>query len=126
MIRRELKIDRINRIFSNQIVGKELSSIEKNEEPAFLNDENGPLWYRGYFTDKSFSESRIDSILTFYEKDHIVIGHTVTKEIESFFDNKIIACDAGIMYRQPGEMLINSKGTFYRCLSNGKRIPLNR
>ncbi len=125
VIRKELKIDRINRIFSNQIVGKELSSIEKNEEPAFLNDENGPLWYRGYFTDKSFSESRIDSILTFYEKDHIVIGHTVTKEIVSFFDNKIIACDAGIMHRQPGEMLINSKGTFYRCLSNGKRILLN-
>ena len=125
VIRRDLKIERINRIFSNQIVGKELSSIDKNEEPAFLNDENGPLWYRGYFTDKSFSESRIDSILTFYEKDHIVIGHTVTNEIVSFFDHKIIACDAGIMHRQPGEMLINSKGTFYRCLSNGKRIPLN-
>ena len=125
VIRRDLKIDRINRIFSSQIIGRELLSIEKNEEPSFLNDENGPIWYRGYFTDKNFSERQIDSILTFYEKDHIVIGHTVTKEITSFFDNKIIACDAGIMHGQPGEMLIDRKGTFYRGLSNGKRIPLN-
>ncbi len=125
LIRRDLKIERINRIFTNQIVGKELSAIKKNEEPSFLNDENGPLWYRGYFTDKSFCENHIDSILTFYEMDHIVIGHTVTKEIITFFNNKIIACDAGIMHRQPGEMLINSKGKFYRCLSNGKRIPIN-
>ena len=125
VISRELKIDRINRIFFNQIIGKEPSSIEKNEEPSFLNDENGPIWYRGYFTDKSFSENKVDSILTFYGMDHIVIGHTVTKEIVSFFDNKIIASDAGIMYGQPGEMLINTKGTFYRGLSNGKRIPLN-
>ena len=125
VIRRDLKTERINRIFSNQIIGRELSSIEKNEEPSFLNDENGPIWYRGYFTDKNFSERQIDSILTFYEKDHIVIGHTVTKEITSFFDNKIVACDAGIMHGQPGEMLINRKGTFYRGLSNGKRVPLN-
>ena len=125
VIRRELKIDRINRTFFTKIIGKEPSSIEKNEEPSFLNDENGPIWYRGYFTDKSFSESQIDSILTFYGKDHIVIGHTVTKEIVSFFDNKIIACDAGIMHGQPGEILIIKNGTFYRGFSNGKRITLD-
>jgi len=125
VIRRDLKLEKINRIFSTQIIGKEPLLLKKGEEASFLFDEEGPVWYRGYFTDKGFCESQADSILTFFEKDHIVIGHTVTKEIMTFFGDKIIACDAGIMYRKPGEMLINNKGRFYRCTADGKRIPLN-
>jgi hypothetical protein len=89
-----------------------------------LNDDNGTIWYRGYFADKSLSESRIDSILDFYDKKHIVVGHTTSDDIRSFFNNKIIAVDAGIMNEQPGEMLIIKNGIFYKGYSTGSRIKL--
>lgn len=124
VVKQKMKIPKINRLYHERIIGKDNSSIEQNKDLLLLNDENGPLWYRGYFLDRSFKESRIDSILDFYKKRHVVVGHTVTREIVSLFDKKIIGCDAGIMYRKPGEMLIIKKGVFHRGLSNGKRIRL--
>ncbi|HOS72847.1 MAG TPA: metallophosphoesterase [Bacteroidales bacterium] len=124
IIKQKLKIAKINRLFCEKIIAKDYSLIEKNQDLLLLSDENGPLWYRGYFFDRSFNENRIDSVLDFYEKKHVVVGHTVTKEIVSVFNKKIIGCDAGIMYRNPGEMLIVKKGVFHRGLSNGERIKL--
>jgi hypothetical protein len=124
MIQRNIKIKRINRLFSEFIVGKDLEYFCKNEKLKFLDEENGPLWYRGYFTDPDFCESRLDSILTFYDKKHIVVGHTTNKGIISLFNNKILGADAGIVNKQPGEMLICKNGIFYRGTVSGKRIKL--
>lgn len=125
MMYRDMKPEKINRLFSNYITGKNHADIIENDELNFLSDEYGPVWYRGYYTDKSFCESKVDSILSFYEKKHIVTGHTVIKEIVSLFNNRIFCCDTGIMHKQPGEMLLYKGGTFYRGLSNGRRIMLN-
>jgi len=124
MVNRNLRFKQINQIFSDRIIGQEMQSINEDKDLAFLNEDNGPLWYRGFFTDASFSESRLDSILDFYDKKHIVVGHTFNKDIESLFNNKVIGIDAGIMYKLPGEMLIYKNGFFYKGLSNGRRIKL--
>jgi hypothetical protein len=123
MIQRNLNIEQVNRKFSNKILGKD-PALVKDEELFLLNEDNGPLWYRGYFRDTSFSESKIDSILKFYGKDHIVVGHTENKGIISFFNNKILGADTGITEKQPGEMLIYKNGSFYKSLPTGKRIKL--
>jgi hypothetical protein len=125
MMHRDMKPEKINRLFSNYITGKSPTDIMKNDELNFLSDENGPVWYRGYHLDKSFCESRTDSILSFYGKKHIVTGHTLIKEITSLFNNRIFCCDTGIMHKQPGEMLLYKSGIFYRGLNNGRRIILN-
>jgi len=125
MMYREMKPEKINRLFNFQITGKPLSDICKNDELNFLSDEYGPVWYRGYYSDKSFSDSKVDSILAFYGKNYIVSGHTVIEEILPMYNNRIFGCDTGIMYKQPGEMLIYKNGAFYRGLSNGCRIMLN-
>jgi hypothetical protein len=124
LVRRNLNVRQINQDFAGKIVGKDLDVAKGDEEVDLLNDDNGPLWYRGYFTDKNLSESRIDSILDFYGKEHIVVGHTSSNEIRSFFNNKILAVDAGIMNEQPGEMLIIKNGIFYKGYSTGRRIKL--
>lgn len=124
MIKRNLNIEQVNRKFSNKILGKDPALVNKDEELFFLNEDNGPLWYRGYFRDTSFCESKIDSVLKFYGKDHIVVGHTVNKEITSFFNNKILGADTGISEKQSGEMLIYKNGSFYKSLHTGKRIKL--
>ena len=124
LFHRKLKIDRINQIFSEEIVGKETQAVPENEELSFLKGENGPLWYRGYFTDTTFSESKLDSILSFYAKRHIIVGHSTHKEIQVLFNNKIFGIDTGIMYRQPGTILIYKNGCFYKCSIMGVRTKL--
>jgi hypothetical protein len=124
MVRRNLKIDQINRKFAGRIIGKDPDLFSNNEELFFLSGDNGPVWYRGYFTDKDFSEAKIDSVLGFYGKNHIVVGHTPQKGITSLFNNKIIGSDTGIMYKQPGELLIYKNGSFYTGDITGNRIRL--
>lgn len=124
IVRRNLTLEEINRKFSDNILGKKLKAINSNEELLFLNEANGPLWYRGYFLDSTFCESKIDSILAFFGKEHIVVGHTASEGINSLFHNKIIGADTGIMSRQSKEMLLYKNGYLYRSLLNGARIKL--
>jgi hypothetical protein len=124
MVRRDMNIVQINQVFSNKIIGKNKNSIKRKEELNFLYGNDGPLWYRGYFSDKSFCESRLDSILHFYGKEHIVVGHTVCDDIQSLYNNKIFGIDVGIMNELPGEVLIYKNGFFYKGDITGTRIKL--
>jgi hypothetical protein len=125
LIRRYLTMEQINRRFSNHILGFDPASFRADEELCFLNSDSGPLWYRGYFSDTTFCESRIDSILNFYGKKHVVVGHTVNKGVNSLFNNKIIGVDTGIMLNPSPEMLIYKNGSFYRSTMTGERISLS-
>lgn len=124
LVHRNLSIKQINQEFSDSIVGRNLWLPGENEELIFLAGDKGPLWYRGYFTDTIFTESSLDSILMFYDKAHIVVGHSTHKDIKSLFNNKILGIDAGIMYSQPGVMLIYKEGCFYKGSGTGKREKL--
>jgi len=124
LVHRNLNIRQINQIFSDSIVGKDIWSAVENEELDFLAGEKGPVWYRGYFTDSTFTESSLDSILVFYDKAHIIVGHSTHKEIKSLFNNKILGVDTGIMYNQPGVMLIYKEGCFYKGSVTGRREKL--
>lgn len=124
MVRRKMKLEQINRIFSDIILRGEAYSDNELADFKFLNDDVGPIWYRGFFTDKSFCMSRLDSILNFYDKNHIVVGHTTSNEIRALFDDKIFGIDAGLGNDQPGAMLIYKNGLFYEGLVTGERIKL--
>jgi hypothetical protein len=124
MVQRNLTIEQINSKFSENFIAETDEDVKYNEELDFLDSGMGPVWYRGYFTDTSFCESKIDSILDFYGKDHIVIGHTPNKGIKSLFNNKVFDTDTGIMYSQPEEMLLYKNGFFYRVFLNGTRIKV--
>jgi len=124
MARMNLTVKQANKLFASKIVGKDLTADNKNKQLELLAGENGPLWYRGYFDDSTFCESRLDSILTFYDSDHIVVGHTTFKNIKCLYNDKIIAIDAGIGYKQPGEVLIYKKGKFYSGSITGERTNL--
>lgn len=124
MIHRNLHLKQINRLFTNNIIGKNQWEVHEEELLKFLIEANGPLWYRGYFYDSDFCESEIDSILDFYRKKHIVVGHTPNETITSLFDNKILGADAGIGQNKPGEMLIYRDGSFYQCFNTGSRVKL--
>ncbi len=124
MVEKKLRIEQINRGFYDMLAGKEIQSESDYEQLIFLNDDHGPIWYRGYFNEQGFSENMLDKILTFYNTNHIVVGHTHCEGINPIFKGKIFGIDAGISTKAPGEMLIYKNGIFYQGLSTGKRIEL--
>lgn len=120
MIRKELQIDQINSLMADLLSGR-VEDKNENNLISFLGEEDGPLWYRGYFMDPTFCESRIDSILAFYNKEYIVVGHTSHKGIIPLYNNKIFGTDTGISQRHSGELLIYKDGVFYKGNMRGRR-----
>lgn len=122
--RNKLTIKKVNKLFSDKIIANQMPAGFEDEKLKLLDGDEGPLWYRGYFMDSTFSENKLDSILDFYSRKHIIVGHTTFKEMRSLYNTKIIGIDAGIGYTQMGEVLICKKGNFYRGSNKGERIKL--
>lgn len=124
LARRQFMVKDVNEIFSSKIIGNTSDTIYSDAAIDFLTGNDGPLWYRGYFTDTAFSESQLDSILLLYGVNHIVVGHTTQTEVQLLFNNKIFGIDTGIVNEEPGEVLLYKEGAFYRCSIKGKRTRL--
>jgi hypothetical protein len=121
MVSRNLSAEDVNRMFSESLSGGINQGKYPDEHLVFLNDEFGPIWYRGYFNDTTFCENRIDSILNFYGSRHIVVGHTPHPGIDVKFGGRIFGADTGMNKRKREEMLLYKEGVFYRICLNGKR-----
>ena len=115
---------------TNQYMRQSLFQDEKVNEKAwdsiygkYYNDA-GPIWYRGYFN-PDFKKSEINRILRKVDANHIIVGHTSFKQIESLFDNKILAIDSSIKNGITGELLLIKDDNYYRCTLEGERIKIN-
>jgi len=86
-------------------------------------DNNGPVWYRGYFS-AEFKKSDINKLLRKLDVKHVIVGHTSQKQIESLFHNKILAVDSSIKNGIYGEMLFIENGKYYRHTMDGEIIKL--
>jgi len=125
LLRKGLKIKQVNQIFAERIIGKEISFHTEDEDVKLLSGNEGPLWYRGFFTDTTLTEENVNAILDFYGKELIVVGHTPQKNITTLFDKKVIGVDTGIGYGQPGYMLIYKEGSLFRGHISGARGGLS-
>ncbi|GGZ87052.1 metallophosphoesterase [Algibacter mikhailovii] len=87
------------------------------------NNTESPIWYRGYFSE-AFKKGELKKILKSLKVDHIIVGHTSQEQIESLFNNKILAVDTSIKNGVSGEILFIENGLFYRGLKNGKKVEI--
>ena len=107
------------------------SLVEQQTEAAWDSIYNkyynnkGPIWYRGYFSEE-FNNNQLKKILKTLQVDHIVVGHTSQKKIESLFKNKILAIDTSIKNGVSGELLFIENGEFYRGTMDGKKIKIKK
>ena len=124
MIRENLGINDINRLFYQLHVMNAVESDNDIVKLSFLTGDHGPVWYRGYFYDPDFTEAKADSVLNYFGKDHIIVGHTHSEGFQSLFDNKILGIDAGIGSDLEGALLIVKDGVFYYGTPDGKRREL--
>lgn len=76
---------------------EELQHYDPNTD-GVIDDENGPLWYRGLATeDEQAFAPVLDQILDRYDANRIVVGHTPTGGVVwPRFDARVIVNDTGI------------------------------
>ena len=76
-------------LFLNKKERKALSPLT-----AFLYGNDGPIWYRGLVrTDAKYHPMAQDSlqmVMERYKAKHIIVGHTIFKDISTFYDGKVI------------------------------------
>lgn len=90
----------------------------------FMNSQDGPLWYRGYFNEADMSRRQAERILKQLQVEHIIVGHTSHEAILSLFNNRIIGVDSSIKFGKTGEILLREQDDFYRGSIFGQRFKL--
>lgn len=123
-IEKEYTQQGVNFVFQNRIMGEEEVVIENDSLLSFLIGRKGPVWYRGYFRDSTFTEKKLDRILEYFDKEHIVVGHTSFDSIVSLFGGKILGIDASIKKGEYGELLIYENDKFYRGTLDAGKIEI--
>ncbi len=122
-----ISLNKINNLF-RELIDIDFTYYEPDKEKEKLLNlvmkSKGPIWYRGYYKKKPFSQEKFNSILTRYKAEKIIVGHTKQKTITPYFKGKLLAIDV-MDYDNPektsGEALLIEDGKFYRLTIDGKR-----
>ncbi len=113
----------INTVFKQNLVKKELTAPREGFG-EYLHKKDGVIWYRGYFKDNGASTKEIDLLLTHFQVNTLVVGHTSQKEIETRHQGKVIAIDASMKEGKYGEILFIDKDKKWRGTLQGDKKAL--
>ncbi|MEM6771029.1 MAG: metallophosphoesterase, partial [Bacteroidota bacterium] len=112
---------KINDIYHKHLIDTDDSFvISESERLALLQGRDGPLWYRGYFLDREFTENDITKILKKLKANRMVVGHTSFDAIRSYFNGKVLAVDSSIKFGSTGEILLIEHGELKRTTLFGE------
>ncbi|MBS1920531.1 MAG: metallophosphoesterase [Bacteroidetes bacterium] len=94
-------------------------------ETELLYGENGPFWYRGYYTGKRIAtDNQIDSTLDKFYVKHIVTGHTIMADTISIWHRgKLFDTDVHHAAGKSEALLVENK-KFYRVNAKGEKIQI--
>ncbi len=127
MVREVGSLEGVNRLYHDYLLdaGENLSDVRSSSRRLdLLYGDNGPLWYRGYFASRDFTEDDLRFVLRRLDAERIVVGHTSFTSVQGFFHNRVIAVDSSIKFGSVGEILIVRDGAYFRGTITGKEIPL--
>lgn len=117
-------LKKINKVFQKSILRQPKEKIKRNLELSFLVNGEGPIWYRGYFENGTLNQDSVDMILEKLGQKNIIVGHTSMREINPFFERKIIGIDNSIKQGSKGQVLIIENDQFYVGDQEGNQTPL--
>ncbi|MEJ2535247.1 MAG: metallophosphoesterase [Gammaproteobacteria bacterium] len=98
------------------------------ENPGIVEDELGPLWYRGLATDSEAERGEmVAAVLERFEAQRMVVGHTPTQGVVwPRFDGRVILNDTGISAYYGGYdafLEITPEGIFARYGEHSLPLP---
>lgn len=127
MVQQIGSLRKINDTYHEFLIDKDIEALTTNSDKLkLLKGRQGPLWYRGYFTDVDFSQGDIDRILRKLKAERMVVGHTSFNAIQGYFDGKVIAVDSSIKFGSTGEILVIENGVLERVTIYGDRVPMEK
>jgi hypothetical protein len=86
--------------------------------------DQGPFWYRGYYTGSKATQQQIDSTLSGFNVKHIVTGHTIVADtISVWYNGKVMNTDVHHAAGKSEALLIEGD-KYYRVNAEGKKILL--
>ena len=102
---------------------------QKRDSVYYFYSSYGPVWYRGFhyeMEDKypQATEDDVDDLLSYYNVDHIIVGHTVVDSVSSLYNGKIFAVNQDYTVHDEIEGLFWDDGIFYACDIFGKKRKL--
>ena len=78
--------------------------LGKIPEPDFIGKEDSPVWSRKFAFNMG-SEDELEQILKLTNSSKMFVGHTVSDQIESKYNNKFWITDVGISSSFPGNKI---------------------
>ncbi|KZN30855.1 hypothetical protein N474_02670 [Pseudoalteromonas luteoviolacea CPMOR-2] len=123
LAKQPLSLSDLNHIFKSYLVKGEPHQT-RTGMARFLHKSNGLVWYRGYFKDNGATEKELELLLKHFDVDHVVVGHTSQRKIETRHNGKVIAIDSSIKKGKYGEILFIEDDNLYRGALDGERMPL--
>lgn len=111
----------------NQVVREELRSLDASEQRV-IEDEEGPLWYRGLAMGAETAEvaEQLTALQERFNVDRIVVGHTPGYgTVVPRYDARVLAADSGIGQEYGGHLaaVLIEAGSAY-TVQRGERVPL--
>lgn len=122
--------------FVNQEMSKALFMTKKERKAlspltAFLYSNDGPIWYRGLVKKeakyKPLSTDSLQMVLDRYQVKRLLIGHTIFKDISTFYNGKVIDVNVDNKENRKkgrGRALLIEGNTYYVVGDNGKMRKL--
>jgi len=118
-----LTLEEANEQF-RQSISLSKKDVKANDVFKALHASTGPIWYRGFFKEGELQQKQIESLLQQLKAKRIIVGHTSMQQLETRFNDKILAIDTSIKNAKNGELLIWRDKKFIRADMQGKQSLL--
>ncbi len=128
-----LSIDEINNIVRKNIRNNLTNDPGNNEIENLVFSRLGPLWYRGLVIDykehyKKMTATDLETILSFYNIERIIIGHTIVDdEVTSDYNGKVIRVDIkhpNEKFNGKSQGLLIEHNAYYKVSDTGGKFEL--
>ena len=123
--------------FVNKEMSKGLFMTKKERKAlspltAFLYSDDGPIWYRGLVSKESkhkpLPKDSLQMILDRYQVKHLIVGHTIFKDISTFYQGKVIDVNVDNKKNRKkrcGRAVLIENDTYYVVGDEGKLRKLS-
>ena len=126
-----LPIPEVNAKVSKALFMKNKARKALSDTLDFLYGSYGPIWYRGLVQDepkrRPVSADTLDLIRARYDVDHIIVGHTIFRNVRTFYDGRVIDVNvdnAVNRRKRRSRALLIENGCYYSVTDRGKRKKL--
>lgn len=99
---------------------------------AFLHATYGPIWYRGLVRSDEknhpLSSDSLNLMLTRFQADRIIVGHTIHEEVTSFYEGRVIGVNVDNVDNRESNRsraLLIEDGKLYLIGNKARRMPLD-